>query len=300
MENKSTVDNKAEKGSDQQQQKKKRRKQQQHPMMWGKKAADKQGKQRDKRKEEVAVEAVKGLSPLAPVARTKTAPLAFTTLSVLSGFLVLSSAFFILKYLRAPSVGTCTTAGCIAQAKAIIDAMDASVKPCSDFYRFSCGSWKPRGPYRSMIEQIFANSFAIAIKELEGNANESVLPIAQRYYQSCTAKRSEDLLESDIQKFAKFKRDLGLLWPEQWPEESNSSVPPLKLLINLTVKWNINLIFNLHAVPGYKGRPRTLFIQRGVLRPSWSLYKLEEMKRSIEEHCQYLKAPAPTPVLLKR
>ncbi|KAL1422876.1 hypothetical protein MTO96_021607 [Rhipicephalus appendiculatus] len=314
---KSPVDNKTEKaeGGYQQQQKKKRRKQLQHPMMRGKKIAVKPGK-RDKRKEEVAVEAVKPaqdkqtpekqgatdqqeLSPPVPVAPTKTAVVAFIILSVLSCILVLSSALLILRYLRSPIEGICTTAGCIAQAKAIKDAMDASVKPCTDFYRFSCGSWKPRGPYRSMIEQIFANSFAIAIKELEGNASESVLPIAQRYYQSCTAKRSEDLLESEIQKFAKFKRDLGLLWPEQWPEKSNSTVPPLKLLVNLTVNWNINIIFNVHVVPGYKGRPRTLFIQHGVLSPSWYLYKPEEMKRSIEEHCKYLKAPVPTPALLK-
>ncbi|XP_075750459.1 neprilysin-1-like [Rhipicephalus microplus] len=177
--------------------------------------------------------------------------------------------------------------------------MNASVDPCSDFYHFSCGSWKPRGHYRSMIEQIFANSFAIAIEELEGNANESALPIAQRYYQSCTANRSEDSLEGEVQKFAKFKRDLGLLWPEQWPEKSNHTVPPLKLLVNLTVNWNINLIFNVRVVPGFKSRPRTLFIQRGVLSPSWSASKPEEMKRSIEEHCRYLGAPAPTLTFLK-
>ncbi|KAH7947746.1 hypothetical protein HPB52_015601 [Rhipicephalus sanguineus] len=288
------MDNKTEKGGDQQQRKKKRHKQpQQHPMMWAKSTQDKQTPDKQ------AATDQQELSPAASGARTKTAVVAIITLSVLSCLLVLSSSLIIFKYLRAPRVGTCTTEGCIAHAKAIIDAMNASVDPCSDFYHFSCGSWKPSGPYRSMIEQIFANSFAIAIEELEGKDNESALPIAQRYYQSCSAKRSEDLLESEIQKFAKFKRDLGLLWPEQWPEESNSSVPPLKLLLNLTVNWNINLIFHVRVVPGYKGRPRTVFIKRGVLRPSWSVYKPEVMKRSIEEHCKYLKAPVPTPVLLK-
>nr|XP_037280500.1 neprilysin-21-like [Rhipicephalus microplus] len=318
MENKLPVDSKTEKGrggdqQQQQQQKKKRQTQLRHPMMRGKKIADKPGKQRDKRKEEIGVESVKDkqtsdkqaaanqqeLSPPAPAAPTRTAVVAFVTVSVLSCILVLSSTLLILQYLRAPIVGTCTTAGCIAQAEAILNAMNASVKPCSDFYRFSCGSWKPRGPYRSMIEQIFAKSFAIAIKELEENVSKSVLPIAQRYYQSCTAKRSDDLLQSEIQKFAKFKRDLGLLWPEEWPEKSNVAMPPLKVLVNLTVNWNVNLIFNVRVIPGYKGRPRSIFLQRGVLGPSWSVYKPDEMKRSIEEHCQFLRAQAPTPVLLK-
>ncbi|KAH6928665.1 hypothetical protein HPB50_018186 [Hyalomma asiaticum] len=300
MENKPEVVNMAEKspGSDQRPAKKKRQKQQQHPMMRTKKSADKQGKSRDKRKEEsAAAEAAKAPTPVAPPVRTKTFPAAVIAVSTLSFLLVLSSALILVKWLRAPIVSTCTTAGCIAHAKAIIDAMNASVKPCSDFYRFSCGSWKPRGPYRTMIEQIFADSFATAIKELEGKADESTLPIAQHYYQSCTAKRSEASLKSEIQKFAQFKRDLGLFWPEQWPEERNSSVPPLKLLINLTLNWNINLLFNMHIMPGYKGRPRTIFIQRGVLRPSWSLYNPDLMKRSIEEHCRYLGAPTPTPVL---
>ncbi|KAL1422875.1 hypothetical protein MTO96_021606 [Rhipicephalus appendiculatus] len=316
MEKKSPSDNKSEKGGDQQTQKK-RPKQQQRSTTKSKKAADKQGKPLDKRKGQGTMEAGKDnqtpgqqvehqgkqakkpaqSSEAAAVARPKITKVAITTLSSLTGILVLISAFFLLKWVKAPSIGTCETAGCIAQAKAIIDAMNASVDPCSDFYHFSCGSWKPRGRYRSMIEQIFANSFATAIDELEGKANESALPIAQRYYQSCIANRSDDVLEGEVQKFAKFKRDLGLLWPEEWPEKSNSTVPPLKLLINLTVNWNINVIFNVRVVPGYKSRPRTLFIQPGVLSPSWSLYKLEEMKRSIEEHCKYLGAPAPTPVL---
>ncbi|KAH7947749.1 hypothetical protein HPB52_015604 [Rhipicephalus sanguineus] len=309
MEKKSTTESKtAEKGSDQQQQKKKRYKQQQHPMMKGKVRApcmvgeDKQTPEKQVLSDQQVKHQVKKQAPPSEAAAgtcRKIAAVAIIPLSALSSVLMLSCAVFFVKWLSAPSVGTCMTAGCIAHAKAIIDAMNASVDPCSDFYHFSCGSWKPRGPYRSMIQQIFANSFAIAIEELERKDNESALPIAQRYYQSCSAKRSEDLLESEIQKFAKFKRDLGLLWPEQWPEESNSSVPPLKLLLNLTVNWNINLIFHVRVVPGYKGRPRAVFIKRGVLRPSWSVYKPEVMKRSIEEHCKYLRAPAPTPVLLK-
>ncbi|KAH6928667.1 hypothetical protein HPB50_018188 [Hyalomma asiaticum] len=323
MENKPTGDNRTERslGGDQHSHKKKHQKQQQqpHPMKKAKKTTDKPGKPREKRKEESAAERVKSpddkhapekqalsdqhvkQAPRAAVTRTKATVVAIVGVSALSFLLVLSSALILVKWLRAQKVGTCTTAGCIAHAKAIIDAMNASVQPCSDFYRFSCGSWKPRGPYRSMIEQIFADSFATAIKELEGKANESALPIAQHYYQSCTAKRSQDSLQSEIQKFALFKRDLGLLWPEDWPEKSNTtSVPPLKLLINLTVNWNINLIFKMHLMPGYKGRPRALFIKRGVLTPYWLIYDHKHMKQSIEEHCRYLGASAPTPAVLKQ
>lgn len=36
---------------------------------------------------------------------------------------------------------TCLTPGCVTAASAIINAMDTTVDPCEDFYRFSCGNW---------------------------------------------------------------------------------------------------------------------------------------------------------------
>ncbi|KAL3179274.1 hypothetical protein MRX96_038176 [Rhipicephalus microplus] len=243
------------------------------------KIADKPGKQRDKRKEEIGVESVKDkqtsdkqaaanqqeLSPPAPAAPTRTAVVAFVTVSVLSCILVLSSTLLILQYLRAPIVGTCTTAGCIAQAEAI--------PQCHECFGEAVFRLLPL-----LVRLVEAPSVTTRVAPPNGPTT---------------------LLQSEIQKFAKFKRDLGLLWPEEWPEKSNVAMPPLKVLVNLTVNWNVNLIFNVRVIPGYKGRPRSIFLQRGVLGPSWSVYKPDEMKRSIEEHCQFLRAQAPTPVLLK-
>ncbi|KAH7937701.1 hypothetical protein HPB49_014833 [Dermacentor silvarum] len=259
-----------------QQQKKKRHKQQQHPMMKSNKAS----------------------SSTAPRDRAKKTLVAIVILLPLGFIIVIISVTLLVRWFYTLKVGTCTTPGCIEHAKALRNAMNSSVQPCSDFYSFSCGSWKPVGRHRSMIEQIFARSFRIAVEELERNANDSDLPIAQLYFQSCLAERSDTSLKEEVRKFAQFKRDLGLLWPEEWPEKSNVSVPPLKVLINLTVNWNVNLIFNVRAMPGYKGRPRALFIQRGRVNPKWSL-EAAEMTRSIKEHCDYLEAPAPTPEQLK-
>ncbi|KAH7937704.1 hypothetical protein HPB49_014836 [Dermacentor silvarum] len=177
--------------------------------------------------------------------------------------------------------------------------MDESVKPCSDFYRFSCGSWKPVGRHRSVIDQIFAHSFAIAVQQLESNANDSDLPIAQLYFQTCLAEHSDTSLKEEVRKFAQFKRDLGLLWPEEWPEKSNVPMPPFKVLINMTINWNINMIFNVRAMAGYKGRPRALFIQPGLVNPKWSL-EAAELDRSVKQHCEYLEVPAPTPEQMEK
>ncbi|XP_075551929.1 endothelin-converting enzyme 2-like [Dermacentor variabilis] len=210
-------------------------------------------------------------------------------------FVLLTSVTMLTRWFLTPTMGTCTTQGCIEHAKALRAAMNESVQPCSDFYSFSCGSWKPVGRHRSVIETIFARSFDIAIQQLESNANDSDLPITQLYFQSCVAERSEYELKNDVHMFLQFKRDLGLFWPEEWRENSSVSVPPFKVLVNMTVNWNINMIFNIRAMPGYKGRPRTLFIQRGLLSPKWSLDTADETNRLVREHCEYLEAPAPTP-----
>ncbi|XP_075553651.1 endothelin-converting enzyme 2-like [Dermacentor variabilis] len=233
--------------------------------------------------------------PTAPPAPAKATLVPVIAILAFGCFVVLTSVTLLSRWLHAPIVGTCTTPGCIEHAKALKDAMNSSVQPCSDFYSFSCGSWKPAGSQRSMIEQIFARSFDIAVQQLERKASDSDLPIAQLYFQSCLAEHSDTSLKEEVRKFAQFKRDLGLLWPEEWPENSNVSVPPLKVLINLTVNWNVNLIFNIRAMPGYKGRPRALFIQQGLLNPKWALETADEMTRSVTKHLEYLEAPAPTP-----
>ncbi|KAH7937702.1 hypothetical protein HPB49_014834 [Dermacentor silvarum] len=297
--------------------KKKHHKQQQHPMMKSnKRAADKHAKQREKRQDEAAAESSKTPEaqqsserpPLtdqkvqpstAPAAPSKTTLVPIIAVLAFGCFLILTSVTLLTRWLTAPKVGTCTTPGCIEHARALRNAMNSSVQPCSDFYSFSCGSWKPVGSQRSIIEQIFARSFHIAVQELERNAKDSDVPIASLYFQSCVAVRSDTSLKEEIRKFAQFKGDLGLLWPEEWPVNSSVSMPPLKVLINLTVNWNINLVFNIRAMPGYKGRPRALFIQRGRVNPEWSIEAAEKMDRSIKEHCEYLDAPAPTSEQLK-
>lgn len=40
----------------------------------------------------------------------------------------------------------CLTPQCVTVASAIINAMDHSVDPCTDFYEYSCGGWVKSNP----------------------------------------------------------------------------------------------------------------------------------------------------------
>ncbi|KAK8781530.1 hypothetical protein V5799_017132 [Amblyomma americanum] len=173
--------------------------------------------------------------------------------------------------------------------------MNTAVKPCANFYSFVCGSWKPTGK-RSVIERIYANSRDIAIRELEGDPRDVPVPLAPRYFQSCMANRSEDLLKSEIEKFKSFKKGLGLKWPEEWPETGQLVQAPLKILLNLTVNWNINLLIKVRAMPPYRNRHKSVYISRG----DWyrSLDRTDEQFTAIvKEHCDYLGVPPPDDLL---
>ncbi|XP_052219549.1 endothelin-converting enzyme homolog isoform X2 [Dreissena polymorpha] len=46
-----------------------------------------------------------------------------------------------------PNCGQCTTQECVMGAAYILNKMDASVDPCTDFYLFSCGNWIKKTPF---------------------------------------------------------------------------------------------------------------------------------------------------------
>ncbi|KAL1422874.1 hypothetical protein MTO96_021605 [Rhipicephalus appendiculatus] len=69
-----------------------------------------------------------------------------------------------------PIVGLCDTAGCERHVEELKAAMDTSVDPCTDFYSFTCGSWKPAGNEKSLLAHVFASSAAIAMEEMQGGS----------------------------------------------------------------------------------------------------------------------------------
>ncbi|XP_077536243.1 membrane metallo-endopeptidase-like 1 [Haemaphysalis longicornis] len=200
-----------------------------------------------------------------------------------TGLLVL-----VVRLLSGPHVRICVTEHCKAHAEVLRAAMNSSVNPCNDFYRFTCGSWKPKGAEASVIRYTFAQTAQRVIQEMNNKAG-SLVPAAPAYYQSCinTAKNSTH----ELALFKRFKQGLGLLWPEA-PHEYRSSPHPLDVLLNMSINWNYHMFFLLRAFPKYRERPPTLYIRRGKLGPEWQKIAPQEFEKTVKSHLEALGANA--------
>ncbi|XP_050025467.1 neprilysin-1-like [Dermacentor andersoni] len=184
----------------------------------------------------------------------------------------------------------CNTPDCLRHVTELKETMDTSVDPCNDFYKFTCGSWKPKRGERSMVARVFAESTQIAIEEMDGPSENAVVPKVMDYYKNCIQLRH--FTPTDVELYMNFKQGLGFLWPEK----KQSAIDALLPLLNLTITWNINFLFQLEALPAYKRRPQTLYITRGILSrrfldPTWTPVTFAEVVR---RHCGELGVEPPS------
>ncbi|XP_065286535.1 neprilysin-1-like [Dermacentor albipictus] len=190
-----------------------------------------------------------------------------------------------------PSVTFCDTSDCLRHVTELKEAMDTSVDPCNDFYKFTCGSWKPKQKERSMIARVFDESTDRAISEMEGSREKTIAPKAVDYFKSCIQPR--DFTPDDLRVYFNFKEQIGLLWPEK----NQTAIDALLPLLNLTINWNINLLFHVHALPAYKRRPQTLNIRRGIVSTSWldPTWTAATFAEAVRQHCALLRIDPPPP-----
>ncbi|XP_054934309.1 neprilysin-1-like [Dermacentor andersoni] len=167
--------------------------------------------------------------------------------------------------------------------------MDTNVDPCDDFYKFTCGSWKPKQREQSMIARVFDESTNRAISEMEDLREKTIVPKAVDYFKSCIQRR--DFTSDDLRAYFNFKEHIGFLWPEK----NQPAIDALLPLLNLTINWNINLLFHVRALPAYKRRPQTLYIRRGLLSTRWldPTWTPATFAVVVRQHCALLRLEPP-------
>ncbi|CAJ0584866.1 unnamed protein product, partial [Mesorhabditis spiculigera] len=103
-------------------------------------------------------------------------------------------------------IPTCTTPGCVRAANNLLNAMNTSADPCSNFFEFACGGWNREHP---IPDDMFAyGTFAYAREQLrlqlrvlleseEGSASKSI-NMAKTAYKICMNTGQLDVLGSSL------------------------------------------------------------------------------------------------------
>ncbi|KAK8757741.1 hypothetical protein V5799_004629 [Amblyomma americanum] len=125
---------------------------------------------------------------------------------------------------------------------------------------------------------------------MEGQSEDAVVPKASEYYKSCVKPR--EVTATELHTFMRFKQDLGLMWPEKKQVAQDA----LFVLIKMSISWGIHLLFNLRALPAYKGRPQTLYLRRGILNAKWlgKNWTHGRFVTDVANHCGILGVAVPT------
>ncbi|MEE6483795.1 hypothetical protein FKM82_013658 [Ascaphus truei] len=91
------------------------------------------------------------------------------------------------------SESVCTTTGCVTAAARIIQNMDPTIEPCSDFYQYACGGWLnkhviPETSSRYSIFDILRDEMEIILKgllEMPDHEDRNAFKKAKTLYKSC-------------------------------------------------------------------------------------------------------------------
>ncbi|KAM4704262.1 membrane metallo-endopeptidase-like 1 [Rhinophrynus dorsalis] len=94
----------------------------------------------------------------------------------------------------------CTTTGCVTAAARIIQNMDPTIEPCTDFYQYACGGWLnkhvvPETNIRYSIFDVLRDEMEIILKgllEMPDQEDRDAFKKAKTLYKSCM---NESLIE---------------------------------------------------------------------------------------------------------
>ncbi|XP_053546318.1 membrane metallo-endopeptidase-like 1 [Bombina bombina] len=120
-------------------------------------------------------------------------------LSVLLSLMTCAAIALLILY-TSNKESVCTTTGCVTAAARIIQNMDPTIEPCTDFYQYACGGWLnkhviPETSSRYSIFDILRDEMEIILKgllEMPEQEDRDAFKKAKILYKSCM---NESLIE---------------------------------------------------------------------------------------------------------
>ncbi|XP_050703430.1 neprilysin-1-like isoform X1 [Eriocheir sinensis] len=189
-------------------------------------------------------------------------------------------SFIILDKTKAPPPpppDVCSTPACLRAASRLLDRMDRTVSPCTDFYMFACGNYLHANVvpddalYRSAMQEMQEEVLVIIKKMLDApnTSNETdAFGKAKRLYHSCMntsfTVHEKDMADSPI--FTLLSPEHLGVWPLVNPDRWNSTLFNLEDLLARLTLYQVHTFFESYITPDernssvytlqfYKGSP---------------------------------------------
>ncbi|XP_064094296.1 neprilysin-1-like [Macrobrachium nipponense] len=204
-----------------------------------------------------------------------------------------------LKDVPIPKEEVCTTPECLRAASRLLDRMDRTVSPCSDFYQFACGNYLHENVvpddslYRSAMQEMQEDVLVIIKKMLDlphGDNDTDAFGKAKRLYHSCMntsfTVHEKDMADSPIFDLLTAEQ-LGV-WPilvgaDDWNDEQYNLE---RLLAQLTL-YQVHTFLDSYITPDERNSSMyTLQFYKG----SPALARNYYLNTSNEEYAGYLSA----------
>ncbi|XP_070377814.1 neprilysin-2-like isoform X2 [Dermacentor albipictus] len=146
---------------------------------------------------------------------------------------------------------SCRSDGCARFEGLLRETLNTSVDPCHDFKAYVTSRWLPSASMQLDVHWRYA--WNVKYAWMRNMADE----IRRRYHETslgrlivssfgACANRGQENVDETRRLFMQLLRDLGVPWPDTPP----SDVDPFEAQLNLSVRWNIPLWFDVKMLPG--------------------------------------------------
>ncbi|XP_054923381.1 uncharacterized protein [Dermacentor andersoni] len=174
--------------------------------------------------------------------------------------------------------------GCRKHGYNLALTMDMSASPCDDFYAHACGKWS-RLYGKHIIDEIRMHAQRVTYDELKDTS--CVAGSAAAFFASCVDPKGKHT-DAAVARFAAWKRELGLLWPEH---RQTATAHPLDVLLCLALRWNVSPLFTVRIRVEQRRPGCTIFLDRGTLNERHRLQRRSQrtitFEQIVADHCRY-------------
>ncbi|XP_057612964.1 neprilysin [Chionomys nivalis] len=183
--------------------------------------------------------------------------------------------------------GICKSSDCIKSAARLIQNMDASAEPCTDFFKYACGGWLkrnviPETSSRYSNFDILRDELEVVLKDvLEEPKTEDIVAVqkAKTLYRSCMNESAID--NRGGQPLLKLLPDI-YGWPvasENWDQTYGTSWTAEKAIAQLNSKYGKKVLINFFVGTDDKNSTHHIihFDQPRLGLPSRDYYECTEI-----------------------